>query len=104
MGFYQNCSVLFESFAQRYTHKFEQFVNLYLVTFRLVSVFCKGLVCIFVCFCVSLDHFGFVLLVLLGSVFHYRSKRLAGKNVSKMTYFLCKWDVKPYCISISNCC
>jgi len=104
VGFYQNCSVLFESFAQRYAHKFEQFVNLYLVTFRLVSVFCKGLVCIFVCFCVSLDHFGFVLLVLLGSVFHYRSKRLAGKNVSKMTYFLCKWDVKPYCISISNCC
>ena len=26
----------------------------------------KGIVCIFVCFCVSLDHFGFVLLVLLG--------------------------------------
>jgi len=28
-----------------------------------VCVVFKGLVCIFVCFCVSLDHFGFVLLV-----------------------------------------
>ena len=38
-------------------------------------------------FCVSLDHFGFVLLVLLGVVFfHYRANRLAGKNVSEMTF------------------
>ena len=44
----------------------------------------KGLV--FMYFFVSLDHFGFVLLVLLGLFFQYRAKRLAGKNVSKMTY------------------
>jgi len=39
-------------------------------------------------FFVSLDHFGFVLLVLLGLFFQYRAKRLAAKNVSKMTYFV----------------
>ena len=36
--------------------------------------FLKGLVCIFVCFYVSF--------------FQYRAKRLAGKNVSKITYFV----------------
>jgi len=51
-----------------------------------------------VCFCVSLDHFGFVLLVLLGFVFSnfvllglafsVQAKRLAGKNVSEVTYFV----------------
>ena len=52
------------------------------------SVFiCNGLVCFF---CVSLDHFGFVLsfFLLLGLVFPYRAKRLAGKNVSEMTCFV----------------
>ena len=40
---------------------------------------------IFVCFCVSLDHFGPVLLVsFVGFTFsQYRAKRLAGKNVSE---------------------
>ena len=41
--------------------------------------------------CVSLDHFGFVFsnFILLGlSLFQYRAKRLAGKNVSEMTYFV----------------
>ena len=36
------------------------------------------------------DHFGFVFsyFVLIGSVFQYRATRLAGKNISKMTYFV----------------
>jgi len=40
---------------------------------------------IFVCFCVSPDHFGPVLLVsFVGFTFsQYRAKRLAGKNVSE---------------------
>ena len=46
----------------------------------------------FLCFCVSLDHFGFVFFnfVLLGLVFfQYRAKRLAaGKNISEMSYFV----------------
>ena len=40
------------------------------------------------CFCVSLDHFRFVLLVLLGLAFSVQAKRLAGKNVSEVTYFV----------------
>ena len=52
-------------------------------------VFFKDLVCIFVRFCVILCNFGFVLLFLLGFVsFYYRAKRLTGKNVSEMTYFV----------------
>ena len=35
----------------------------------------KGLVCIFVHFCFSLDHFGFVLLVLLGLFFFSNEPR-----------------------------
>ena len=49
----------------------------------------KGLVCISVPVSrVSLDHFGFVLLVgFVGfGFFQYRAKRLAGKNVSEMAY------------------
>jgi len=53
-----------------------------------VCFFVKGLVFIFVCFCVSLDHFDFVLLVLMGLLFQYRAKRVAGKNVSEMTCFV----------------
>jgi len=52
---------------------------------------CNGLVCIFVFFCVRLDHFGFVFdnFVLLGLVFfQYRAKRLARKNFSEMNYFV----------------
>jgi len=58
-------------------------------------VFFNGLVCIFVFFCVSLDHFDFAILdylinlVLLGRVFlQYQAKRLARKNVTEMTYFV----------------
>ena len=80
---------MYDSIAQRCAHKYEQFLNLRLVRVRLLFVCFKSSVCIFVCFCVSLDHFGFVLLVLLGLVFfRYRAERLAGKNVSEMTYFV----------------
>jgi len=42
---------------------------------------------VFCVFCVSLDDFGFVLSKLFG-FFQHRAKRLAGKNVSEMTYFV----------------
>jgi len=60
-----------------------------LVVLDLVFI-CNGLVCIFVFFCVSLDHFGSVFsnFVLLGFVFSVRATRSAGKNVSEMTYFV----------------
>jgi len=74
--------------------RYEQFLNLHLVQFRLVFVFfCKSLVTVFLRTCANLDHFCFVfsVLVLSGLVFfQYRAKRLAGKNVSEMTrgYFV----------------
>ena len=58
--------------AQRYAHKREQFLNVYLVTFgQFLCVFCKGLVCVFVCSCVNLDHFGYLFskFVLLSLIF-----------------------------------
>jgi len=61
-----------------------------LVVLDLVFI-CNGLVCIFIFFCVSLDHFGSVFsnFVLLGLVlFQYQAKRLDGKNVCEMTYFV----------------
>jgi len=40
----------------------------------------------FLCFCVSLDHFSFVVSKLvLFTFFLYQAESLAGKNVSKMT-------------------
>ena len=61
-----------------------------MLSYRYVSfcVFLKGFVCIFVRFCVSLDHCGFTLLVsFVGfGFFQYRAKRLAGQIVSEMTY------------------
>jgi len=54
---------VYDSCAQRYAHKYEQFLILCLVRASLVFVCFKGLICILVCFCVSSEHFGFVLLV-----------------------------------------
>jgi len=76
-----------DSCAQQYAHKYEQFLKSCLVTVRLVFVCFKGLVCILVS-CVSLDHFDCVLLVFFGGGVQYRAERLAGKNVSEMTYFV----------------
>jgi len=33
--------------------------------------------------------------------FQYRVERLAGKNISKITYFLSSWDIKPCSICLS---
>ena len=48
--------------------------------------------------------FTFVVFV---SVFQYYSKRLAGKNVSEMTYFCVVWDVKHQlllsCVCVCVC-
>ena len=45
----------------------------------------------------SLGHFVLVLLafVVLGLVFQYLAKRLAGKNISEMTYFVSSGMQKP---------
>jgi len=53
------CFVVYDSCKQQYAHQYEQFWNLCLVWVRL---FLCGLVCTFLCFHGSLDHFGFVLL------------------------------------------
>jgi len=59
---------------------YEQFLTLCVIRFTLefFCVFCKGLVCIFVCLCVSLDHFGFVFskLVLLDLVYSAWSQEI----------------------------
>ena len=53
-------------------------------------VFFEVSVYIFVCFRVCSDHFGFVLLVLLGLLFFStRVNRLAGKNVSVSSVIKC---------------
>jgi len=59
------------------------------VRVKLVFVFFTGLFSIFVSFSVSLDKLWFyVVIVVAFSFFRYRSKRLAGKNISEMTYFV----------------
>jgi len=65
---------------------------------------CSGLVCIFVCFYFSLDHFTFVFsnLGLLDDFFHYRAKRLTGKNVSEITY--CESSGTLNCTQFSSAC
>jgi len=71
----------------------------------LIFVFSECLVCIFVRFCVCLDHFSFVLLVVSLNLFffQYRAERLAGKNVSEITYFVSKGTLSlaPSCIQIT---
>ena len=49
----------------------------------------KGLVRIFVCFCVSLDHFDFVLLVLLGLVFFTTAPRVCLGRTCVRDYIFC---------------
>ena len=69
------CCVVCDSCSQRHAHKYEQFLDLYSVRFRLVFVcFWNGLVCIFVCSSrVSLDHFGFAFSNLVFVVFRFFS-------------------------------
>jgi len=60
----------------------------------------KGLVCIFVCYCASLDHFGFVLLVLLDLVFPVPSQELGREGRLRNNLFCVGWDVKPCSIHL----
>jgi len=72
-------------------HNCEQFLNLYLITLRLVFVhFRKGLVCIFMCFCVTFNHFGLVLskLVLLDLVFPVPNEDIGWKERLRNDLFL----------------
>ena len=55
----------------------------------------KGLVCILLCFCVSLDHSGFVLLVLLGLVYSVPSQEIGWEERLRNDLFCVEWDVKP---------
>ena len=53
----------------------------------------KGLVC----FCVSLDHCGFVLLVLLGLVYSVPSQEIGWKESLRNDLFCVEWDVIKPC-------
>jgi len=61
----------------------------------------KGLVCISVCFCISLDHFGFVLLsVSSGSVFSVSSQDIGWEERLRNDLFCVEWDVKSCSIHL----
>jgi len=82
---YNNC-------AQRYAHKYQQLLNLYLVRFRLVFVFfCKGLICIFVLVWISLV---FVVLVLLVLVFSVLSRDIGLEDRLQNDLFCVEQDIK----------
>jgi len=74
-----------------------------LVVLHLVFFICNGLVCTFVYFCVSLDHFGFALsnLVLLGFVFSVPSQEIVWQGCLRNDLFYVEWDVKPYSVQFS---
>jgi len=63
-----------------------------------MCLFCKGVVCIFLCFCVSLDHFGFVLLVMLLLVFYVPSQEIGRLERLGNDRVCVEWEVKPCCI------
>jgi len=65
------CCVVYDICAQRHAHKCEQFLNLYLVRFGLVFVFFLQWFSLF--FCVSIDHFRFVLFELVVLCYVYYS-------------------------------
>jgi len=78
-----------------------------LVVLDLVFI-CNGLVCIFVFFCVSLDHFGSVFsnFVLLGFVFSVPSHEIGWEERLRNDLLCVEWDVKPYSVqfSFTQCC
>ena len=83
------CCVVYNSCAQWYAHTCEQFLHFCMLCLDVfLYVYLTFIFCVF--FHVSLGHFVFVLLafVVLGLFFQYFATRLAGKNVSKMTYFV----------------
>ena len=58
----------------------------------------KGLVYIFVFSCVSYNHFGFVLLVLLGLFFSVPSQEIGLEERFQNDLFCVEWEVKPYSV------
>ena len=59
--------------------------------------FVKGLVCIFVCFCISLYHFDFVLPVLLNLLFSVPNQDIGWEERLRSDLFCVEWDVlAPY--------
>ena len=70
-----------------------------LVVLDLVFI-CNGLICIFVLFCVILDHFSFVFsnVVLLGLVFSVPSQEIGWEERLRNDLFFVEWDVKPYSV------
>jgi len=60
----------------------------------------KVLVCIFVCYCASLDHFGFVLLVLLGLVSPVLSQEIGWEDLLRNDLFCVEWGVKSCSINL----
>ena len=85
------CCVVYDSCTVICTHTHEQFLQLSVDFWVEVALLCVYLLlafCVFF-FCFSLDHvlalFDFVVLVWF---LQYYAKRLAGKNVSKMTCFV----------------
>jgi len=57
--------------------------------------FVKGLVCIFVCFCISLYHFDFVLPVLLNLLFSVPNQDIGWEERLRSDLFCVEWDVNP---------
>jgi len=67
---------------------------------------CNGLLCIFVFFCVSLDHFGFVFsnFILLGLVFSVLSQEIGWEERLRNDLFCVECDVKPYSVQLNIIC
>ena len=86
---------MYDSCAQRYAHRYEQFLNLCLVKVRLVFVCFKRLVSMFVFFCVSSDHSDFVLVF----VFSVPSQEIGWEERLRNDLFCVKWDVFRWCLS-----
>ena len=93
---------VYDTCTQQHVHKYEQFLNFCLVGVRLVFVRFKGLVCIFSCFRVSLDHSGFVLLVsFVGcGLYSAPSQQIAWEERVRSDLFCIEWNIKPCSIHL----
>jgi len=93
---------VYDTCTQQHVHKYEQFLNFCLVGVRLVFVRFKGLVCIFSCFRVSLDHSGFVLLVsFVGcGLYSAPSQQIAWEERLRSDLFCIEWNIKPCSIHL----
>jgi len=81
---------------------FYMWLGLAYIFYACVCCYCKGSVCIFVCFRVCLDHVAFVLfkLVLLGLLYSVRSQEIGWEDCLRNDLFCVKLDVRPCSISI----